>query len=228
VIARRYPVTRRDGRVVDGGGLENRRTRKGPGGSNPSPSATHLHLPGLQASCGGMASPPADDSTREFCHTLGLLNPLSALVRRLTLRCARSLVPHDIRIPGPGPPRCVVDHGFQSCQALRVLKKRFLGAHVQEIPDADESPQPAQVRLEEVQVRQSPVRIQGRIADGCEGLLRPGDPHRTDVRDRLGGRLPVPVAALPEALHDHPPARGDRGCTSAPPGRSRRPRRAPR
>ena len=29
----------RDGRVVDGGGLENRCTRKGIGGSNPSPSA---------------------------------------------------------------------------------------------------------------------------------------------------------------------------------------------
>ena len=32
--------TRRDGRVVDGGGLENHCTRKGTGGSNPSPSAT--------------------------------------------------------------------------------------------------------------------------------------------------------------------------------------------
>jgi hypothetical protein len=31
--------TRRDGRVVDGGGLENHCTRKGTGGSNPSPSA---------------------------------------------------------------------------------------------------------------------------------------------------------------------------------------------
>jgi hypothetical protein len=31
---------RRDGRVVDGGGLENRWTGNGPGGSNPSPSAT--------------------------------------------------------------------------------------------------------------------------------------------------------------------------------------------
>ena len=30
---------RRDGRVVDGGGLENHCTRKGTGGSNPSPSA---------------------------------------------------------------------------------------------------------------------------------------------------------------------------------------------
>jgi hypothetical protein len=30
---------RRDGRVVDGGGLENRRPGNGPGGSNPSPSA---------------------------------------------------------------------------------------------------------------------------------------------------------------------------------------------
>ena len=30
---------RRDGRAVDGGGLENRCTRKGIGGSNPSPSA---------------------------------------------------------------------------------------------------------------------------------------------------------------------------------------------
>ena len=30
---------RRDGRVVDGGGLENRWTGNGPGGSNPSPSA---------------------------------------------------------------------------------------------------------------------------------------------------------------------------------------------
>jgi diguanylate cyclase (GGDEF)-like protein len=33
-------AARRDGRVVDGGGLENRCTRKGIGGSNPSPSAT--------------------------------------------------------------------------------------------------------------------------------------------------------------------------------------------
>ena len=31
---------RRDGRVVDGGGLENRCTRKGTGGSNPSLSAS--------------------------------------------------------------------------------------------------------------------------------------------------------------------------------------------
>jgi hypothetical protein len=31
---------RRDGRVVDGGGLENRRPGNGPGGSNPSPSAS--------------------------------------------------------------------------------------------------------------------------------------------------------------------------------------------
>ena len=31
---------RRDGRAVDGDGLENRCTRKGIGGSNPSPSAT--------------------------------------------------------------------------------------------------------------------------------------------------------------------------------------------
>jgi hypothetical protein len=30
---------RRDGRAVDGGGLENRWTGNGPGGSNPSPSA---------------------------------------------------------------------------------------------------------------------------------------------------------------------------------------------
>jgi hypothetical protein len=34
--------TRRDGRVVDGGGLENHCTRKGTGGSNPSPSAKSL------------------------------------------------------------------------------------------------------------------------------------------------------------------------------------------
>ena len=34
---------RRDGRVVDGGGLENHCTRKGTGGSNPSPS-TILNL----------------------------------------------------------------------------------------------------------------------------------------------------------------------------------------
>jgi hypothetical protein len=33
-------VTRRGGRVVDGSGLENRHTRKGIGGSNPSLSAT--------------------------------------------------------------------------------------------------------------------------------------------------------------------------------------------
>src|SRR5262249_42470300 len=33
---------RRDGRVVDGGGLENHCTRKGTGGSNPSPSAKSL------------------------------------------------------------------------------------------------------------------------------------------------------------------------------------------
>src|SRR2546428_5157797 len=33
---------RRDGRVVDGGGLENHCTRKGTGGSNPSPSARSL------------------------------------------------------------------------------------------------------------------------------------------------------------------------------------------
>src|SRR5207249_1633240 len=32
-------LVRRDGRVVDGGGLENHCTRKGAGGSNPSPSA---------------------------------------------------------------------------------------------------------------------------------------------------------------------------------------------
>src|SRR6185436_3969313 len=32
----------RDGRVVDGGGLENHCTRKGTGGSNPSPSATSI------------------------------------------------------------------------------------------------------------------------------------------------------------------------------------------
>jgi hypothetical protein len=32
--------TRRDGRVVDGGGLENHCTRKGTGGSNPSLSAS--------------------------------------------------------------------------------------------------------------------------------------------------------------------------------------------
>src|SRR5580692_12296397 len=32
-------AVRRDGRVVDGGGLENHCTRKGAGGSNPSPSA---------------------------------------------------------------------------------------------------------------------------------------------------------------------------------------------
>ena len=35
----RFCLTRRDGRVVDGGGLENHCTRKGTGGSNPSPSA---------------------------------------------------------------------------------------------------------------------------------------------------------------------------------------------
>src|SRR5262245_52404225 len=34
---------RRDGRVVDGGGLENHCTRKGTGGSNPSPSARLRH-----------------------------------------------------------------------------------------------------------------------------------------------------------------------------------------
>jgi hypothetical protein len=35
-------AARRDGRVVDGGGLENHCTRKGTGGSNPSPSAKSL------------------------------------------------------------------------------------------------------------------------------------------------------------------------------------------
>ena len=34
--------TRRDGRVVDGGGLENHCARKGTGGSNPSPSAKSM------------------------------------------------------------------------------------------------------------------------------------------------------------------------------------------
>ena len=33
--------SRRGGRVVDGSGLENRRTRKGTGGSNPSLSASY-------------------------------------------------------------------------------------------------------------------------------------------------------------------------------------------
>jgi hypothetical protein len=34
--------TRRDGRVVDGGGLENHCTGNGAGGSNPSPSANTM------------------------------------------------------------------------------------------------------------------------------------------------------------------------------------------
>ena len=34
--------TRRDGRVVDGGGLENHCTGNGAGGSNPSPSASSI------------------------------------------------------------------------------------------------------------------------------------------------------------------------------------------
>src|SRR6266498_885070 len=38
----------RDGRVVDGGGLENHCTRKGTGGSNPSPSANHSVKSSLQ------------------------------------------------------------------------------------------------------------------------------------------------------------------------------------
>src|SRR5712691_12608891 len=43
---RRFPnkmAPRRDGRVVDGGGLENHCTRKGTGGSNPSPSANAIN-----------------------------------------------------------------------------------------------------------------------------------------------------------------------------------------
>jgi hypothetical protein len=38
------PLMRRDGRAVDGGGLENRWTGNGPGGSNPSPSANLSEL----------------------------------------------------------------------------------------------------------------------------------------------------------------------------------------
>jgi hypothetical protein len=45
----------RDGRVVDGGGLENHCTRKGTGGSNPSPSAIPLRSQGIRASYGAMA-----------------------------------------------------------------------------------------------------------------------------------------------------------------------------
>src|SRR5438552_3916988 len=41
-------ATRRDGRVVDGGGLENHCTRKGTGGSNPSPSAKSLGKASIQ------------------------------------------------------------------------------------------------------------------------------------------------------------------------------------
>ena len=40
---------RRDGRVVDGGGLENHCTRKGTGGSNPSPSAIRLRSRKIQS-----------------------------------------------------------------------------------------------------------------------------------------------------------------------------------
>ena len=47
---------RRDGRVVDGGGLENRWTGNGPGGSNPSPSANLCQaLASLAASVGKLA-----------------------------------------------------------------------------------------------------------------------------------------------------------------------------
>jgi hypothetical protein len=54
VLARSFPViklkqSRRGGRVVDGSGLENRRTRKGTGGSNPSLSAITIVIYSLQA-----------------------------------------------------------------------------------------------------------------------------------------------------------------------------------
>src|SRR2546427_222978 len=49
----------RDGRVVDGGGLENRCTRKGIGGSNPSPSAN------LRSSAGRRSSTIATRSVAE-------------------------------------------------------------------------------------------------------------------------------------------------------------------
>src|SRR5262249_30894897 len=42
--------TRRDGRVVDGGGLENHCSRKVTGGSNPSPSASTCETPHLRNS----------------------------------------------------------------------------------------------------------------------------------------------------------------------------------
>jgi hypothetical protein len=43
-MAKRTSLVRRDGRVVDGGGLENHCTGNGTGGSNPSLSANHHSL----------------------------------------------------------------------------------------------------------------------------------------------------------------------------------------
>ena len=52
---------RRDGRVVDGGGLENHCTRKGTGGSNPSLSAR------LRSPCGRASSRQASPHVGEVC-----------------------------------------------------------------------------------------------------------------------------------------------------------------
>ena len=58
-LRRDQAVVWRDGRVVDGGGLENRCTRKGTGGSNPSPSDLRHTLASLAATVGRPDEPHA-------------------------------------------------------------------------------------------------------------------------------------------------------------------------
>src|SRR5450432_486237 len=59
--------SRRGGRVVDGTGLENRRTRKGIGGSNPSLSARQS---GVQRNCASVFP-----TIRELCPFFAIYSP---------------------------------------------------------------------------------------------------------------------------------------------------------
>src|SRR5438093_12782887 len=72
---------RRDGRVVDGGGLENHCTGNGAGGSNPSPSAKSLGKSSIQPQEWGKAS----DDVFAIVRFLSV-SFLPALLGRLLLR----------------------------------------------------------------------------------------------------------------------------------------------
>jgi hypothetical protein len=69
-------LMRRDARVVEWGGLENRCASNRTGGSNPSPSANSPLLNILRASCGRkkLKAPPAKPLDRLQLHSLHLFS----------------------------------------------------------------------------------------------------------------------------------------------------------